>query len=615
MGRGMIAGTRALEPLQERLHPFGSGSGPLLSFLLRHPFASFAFLEGAFGEAVLRVLLRSEGGRLRKIEVPELGACYAHRQEPNASLLGCHRREIARRFALACLGPDAVRAGLSPGLEADGEFPGRLGPDIRWWRIWVDLGGCAPEALPFLARPPKAFGDRVRDFILSTDPRRVDLLAAQIERRWTGRRDVHVWLFEGRAHRVARPRASVGAEVWQAPSEEEVQGHIRRRLRGSHHRSRLARLAMELSGADWTLLGEVGGNPLFSPYELAYLAGDDSRNMRREIARIQRLESLQLIETAQDAGLRARCEKRKLLTWRGLELLAEHWGVSLEAMRRLHPWPQREDPRGKGHLEYATGWLRYQEAHQRLTRQFALALLYGGRCVSNARGGVHVHIDTTVGSRIAFSSIAPDGGEEVLWVAPDARLHVAFWRRAFLHGEPLPPRILERRTLFIELDRGTIPAARLEDRMDRYAFIWGSLASQIPALVWVIDGSPYREKQILERMRARGLQGWTVTLERLVLPPEDSWWLQHAPACFSGGGSRVGLRWKAIAGMAPWRPVWRATHLPGHLPFLGLEPWRDRWAGDGEDGGSARRPERRYQAGRKGASPLQKAGSWKTGGT
>ena len=124
--------------------------GLLSGFLRRHPFSSRTFLESVFGEGVLRVLLENESGQLREVDIPDLGPCCTLKDEPNASILGVHRREMARWFALTRIGSDAVRSGLSPGLEADGEFYWQDGAETQWWRIWVDIGGCAPEALSLI---------------------------------------------------------------------------------------------------------------------------------------------------------------------------------------------------------------------------------------------------------------------------------------------------------------------------------------------------------------------------------------------------------------------------------------------------------------------------------
>ncbi len=552
-----------------------SNNDDLLSgFIIRHPFSSRSLLENVFGEGVLRVLLEKEAGQFRDVDIPDLGPCYALKDEPNASILGVHRREVARRFALTHIGSDAVRSGLSPGLEADGEFCWQDGEGIQWWRIWVDIGGCAPEALPFIVRAPKAFGEQVRDVVLTSDLHRLDLLAAQIEHNWNSKQDVHLWVSDSEAQRTARPRVGKKSRKWTRHSDEDIEKHIRQRMHGSTHQSRLAGIAKHLSSEDWSMLVSVGNNPLFTTFELAYLHDDALRAVRKELDRLQQLGALGLIKTADDVGPRCIHEGRKILTWRGIELLAEYWGTSIDVMQRFHPWPQKKDDKGKGHVEYATRWASKTGTHQHLTREFALALLGGSRRVSNGRGEVRIRIDTTIASRIAVK-IEPSAGEtSISWVVPDASAQVEFWRCGWVDGERMPPRLLDRHTLLIEVDRGTVPFTRLTHRLDRYAAIWRSLERQKPALVWVIDGSPFREKQILDMMREQNIHGWTATIDRLVLPQEDTWWLIHPPVTPSRPDCMVELRWNTVGGMAPWRRVWMSTDETGYQPFLGREPWK-----------------------------------------
>jgi hypothetical protein len=548
----------------------------LVGFLLRHPFASQSLLEGVFGLGTFRVLLEKEASHLREVVLPGLGPCYIQKDEPNATLLGSYRRAMARQFALYHMGPEAVRAGLSPGFEADGEFYWENELGIPWWRVWVDIGGCSPEALQFIVNPPKSFSDQVRDVVITSNFERLDLLAAQIGHNWCCQYKVRICMLASEAHRVVHPRRLRNARRWKPHLDSNVKALIRKRQQGSHHRSYLAGLALHLSPEDWRLLGEVGNNPLFSAYELAYLRDDASRIVRKEIKNVHKLESLGLIKTARDAGPRYVVENRKILTWRGLELLVEYWGTSVDAMQHYHPWPQREDAKGKGHVEYATRWASRLEAHQRLTRQFTLALLYGARCLINDLGGAEVCIDTTIASRISFKTESSSGEGRISWVAPDSRVHVEFWRRSFIEGELMPLRPFDRRTLLIEVDRGTVPSRRLEARIDKYATIWNTLGSWRPALVWVIDGSPFREKQIVDMIRKRGIEGWTASLERLKLPQEDKWWLIHTPVGYSGRDSKVGLQWKTIGGMAPWRRIWMSTLGNEYQPFMGHEPWLRR---------------------------------------
>jgi hypothetical protein len=548
----------------------------LVSFLRRHPFTSLCLLEGVFGKNGIQVLLDRESKGLRQVVVPGMGVCYAQKQEPDATLLGCHRREAARRFVLEGMGSEAVRSGISPGFEADGEFYWDNKEGVPWWRIWVDVGGCAPEALPFIVNPPEEYGDQVRDIVLVSDIERLDLLAAQIESRWGGRSEVRLWQIEADVNRSVRPMRRGAKERWKPYRKVDVDALIRQRQRGSHHKSYLGKIGCQLSPGDWAMLIEIGNNPLFTAYELAYLWADTFRCVHTGLERVSRLESLGLLESARDAGPTYLTEGRKVLTWRGLELLTEHWGTTAEMMRRFHPWPQREDSKGKGHIEYSTRWASYLNKHECLTRRFVLALLFGARCVTNSIGGAEVEVDTTIGSRILCRNQAtsPDGG--MTSVAPDARVRVEIWQRGWLEGVTTASRSIERRTLLIEADRSTIPAEKLEDRMDRYATVWKSLTLERPALVWVIDGSPFREKQILDMMRERELDGWTVILERLILSEDDPWWLVHPPTSLSKRGSRVRLRYESMGGIAPWRTIWMTPARVGYQPFLGVKPWTGR---------------------------------------
>jgi hypothetical protein len=264
--------------------------GLLPGFLLRHPFVSRRFLEAVFGEGVLRLHLNKEVSWLREVQLFDLGICYALKEEPNATLLGAHRREQSRWFVLSHLGSQAIRSGISPGCEADGEFCSSSREGSMWWRVWVDTGGCAPEALPFITSPPRTRGEHVRDVVLTTDPHRLDLLAAQVELNWWGSRDVQFYTFDSKAQRTAHPRRMKSTRTWRPLSEVELETHARQRMRGSRYRSRLAVIAKNLVAEDWVLLSEIGDNPLFTNYELACLHDDAARAVRRQLEQLDRLE-------------------------------------------------------------------------------------------------------------------------------------------------------------------------------------------------------------------------------------------------------------------------------------------------------------------------------------
>ncbi|TET83213.1 MAG: hypothetical protein E3J37_05830, partial [Anaerolineales bacterium] len=162
---------------------------PLQDFIDRHPFSSLAYLERIFGERTIGILFGDEKEEVREMSVGGSGPRLAHRKESSAVLLSLFRLEIAREFALQVMGPEAVCAGLSPGFEADGEFLWQG----KWWRMWVDVGGCAPEALKFIVVPPRDYGDDVRDVILTSHRKRMDHIAKQVEIIWGGGQRVHIW--------------------------------------------------------------------------------------------------------------------------------------------------------------------------------------------------------------------------------------------------------------------------------------------------------------------------------------------------------------------------------------------------------------------------------------
>jgi len=546
----------------------------LVDFLRRMPYSSRGFLDRVFGEMVVGRLLHEEGGRLRSYEVKGSGVCYADRKEPACVLLDLCRLEVARNFALEVMGEDAIRAGLSPGFEADGEFLW----DNRWWRLWVDLGGCAPEALGFIREPPKEYGGGVRDIILTCDQDRLDSLVNQVELSWGGGRKIHVWLVGTGIQRVARPKRRTSATIeWKPYGRRELEAHIRIRHRGDHRRSVLGRIASKLSMEDWEVLVEAGNNPLLTTYELAYLFSDDGRDMRARIDRIKGVEESGLIETGRSPIARDQLEDRKIITPLAIEMLAGYWGTKPDYMRRFQPWPQKADSKIRGKTKYSLRWLSNLGDHQRLVRQFAMSLLYGARCVSNLIGGAQVEMTTTVGSRLLYRDHISGRTGRTGIVMPDALIKATIWYHGWLDGDTtLVDRPLVENTLLVEIDRATMPITRLGKRLDSYAKLWKSLKSTKPVLVWVIDGSPYRESKLLEMMRDRHIDGWTVLLDRLVLPRGHEWWLVHAPARLSAAKYTVGLGYESIGGMAPWREVWKCTEKSGDRPFLGEQPWRKR---------------------------------------
>ena len=560
--------------------------GALVKFLERHPFSSLHLLEEVFGNGTLQYLLEEADGQLMRIHMSDMGDLLAHKEEPKCSILGQRRYAVARRFALDVMGKEALLFGMSPGFEADGEFPWAK----TWMRVWVDLGGCAVEALGFIRNPPREFGGDVRDVILTIQRERMETLAAQIGMNWGGGQEVFIWLFESNEYRKARTqRRASTTKRWRPYGTRDIETQIRTRRRGDARRSLLGALSTRLTTMDWDLLNLIGNMPLMTNYEAAYIVSDQKRKMEHIVERIQHLEGMDLIQTAKTEHIRDQLQDRKILAPLALEMLVGYWGTTIEIMHKFHPWPQKKERPSRERWEFSTDWLSRLRDHQQLVNQFVLALLYGARCVSNAIGGATVEIGTTIGSRILYRGNVGKGGQTTKILAPDALVDVNLWRRGWLDGATTKHALpVVRRGLLIELDKGTIGLTEIGRRIQKYGEVWKSLRGRRPALVWVIHGSPYRESRIMEMMRESEIEGWTVTMERLLLPEDDPWWVIHSPAKLNSSDVSMGLSYKAIGGMAPWRGIWQFTLERGMQPFTGVETWEGREGSKGRLRGEKR---------------------------
>jgi hypothetical protein len=162
-------------------------------------------------------------------------------------------------------------------------------------------------------------------------------------------------------------------------------------------------------------------------------------------------------------------------------------------------------------------------------------------------------------------------------VKPDAMVEVDIWKRGWLDGDTtLHKQGVLSKNLLVEVDRSTMSLERVRERIDRYGELWANQIKDEDVLVWVIDGTPWREHNILTFMRDAGIDGWTALVERLVLPEEDPWWLIHAPVSASGNEQPVWLSYKSIGGMAPWRRIWRTVESTRLRSLLGVETWANR---------------------------------------
>lgn len=533
----------------------------LVSYLERNPFCSLSFLQRLFGREGLTLLLAQAGNLVRPVPVCG-GSYYALQGEPDGLLQSLRRLERVRDVVCDRLGSLAVRGGLSPGWNADLEL---LWQD-RWWRFWVDPGGCAVESLGFLQRNPPPAGQGVTDVILAADRERLAPLVDLLHRAWVHRRVLllHPETGSVRTTQAAETRYD---PAWKPPGPEQVAEWVSRRNQGVRS-NRLGQAAAGLERADWDLLVSAGDLPLLTRKELAYVHHDRLDHFRACCQRLSELEHQGLLETALSPRAGDRLEERKVLSSLGLDLLAGHWGCTPEELLRKQPWPLACDRRG--HLTYRLRWLDVFGAHYDLVRQVSLALLAGSRGVSTETGGVRIRLRTTIAGRMTFV------GRTHSWVQPDAVLTAEMYRRGWLDGiSSQAEHPGAHGTLLLEVDRGTMATGRLEEKLDRYQQLWPQRQDRFPQLVWVVDGSPHREAWLLDAMRARGLTGWTVLLERLALPRHHSFWLRSVPVSLERL-PRVALPYESTGGLAPWCPVWSGTAASGYGPLLGQQPWSDR---------------------------------------
>jgi hypothetical protein len=541
-------------------------NNPLIPFLYDHPWTSERLLDAIFGPGFKRMALPS---KTRTVRVPGVGTCFGVKREKLSSVPGVRRRERAKRFLLEKYGGDIAWRGGSPG----GWYSDALalvGQKHKYWiRIWVDSGAVAVEALPFLHPPPARFAPNMVDMVITTDTERAELIKRQIRSHWKrGRRNVlihhqdeggYLRIDKYQQHPRGRPLSS-----------KEVSGQVakqrRKRLENVRHEQVIGRVFTELRKVDFELLKYVGDNPHFSVGDLANLlsrsvtGGDEPKltpHLIKEKAekRFSILQKKGLIERANAPLLGLKVSAL------GLEVLAKYWGISQESVRRFHPWPQK---RKGGEVIYSERALNHISQHTQGVQQFVFGLLDNAWRLAQPYGGVDVYLETIIGRRIYFKDLSSG---EYDFVIPDAVINLSFWRRTWRDGKVHEDKnYFSESQIFLEIDRATNPITRLEERIQKYGKIWRGLSGN-PVQVWVIDVSPWREKEILEMLEAAGVNGWTVLVERLQLDEDDPWWerFSHKPGA---------LPHDKHAGVAPLRKIWRNTADYKLHELLDHAPWK-----------------------------------------
>ncbi len=541
----------------------------LLDFLYKYPWSSRKSLIAVFGPAFEDLVNRDQ---VRVVRVPGVGECWGVKQEKLGSLPGVRRREMAKGHTIKALGKGALWTGGAPGPWGSDLLFYRQREE-RWTRVWVDLGEVSVEAAPFVNPDPPLLAHNVDDLILTTSFDRASVINVQLLSLKKPSRD-RVSLYcvnEGkpflgeRSYHSTETRA-LGSPLNLQAFETALSKSCLKRLENVRRDQNIGKFFLELGRPDFMLLNYVGNNPVFSAADISFLLSSSTTGsprladrgsvMDNVSERLSRLEKLGLIENASipSPGIK--------LSARGLEVLAKYWGVHRESLRRFHAWPQKKSK--DGDTAYSEKPLSFIKDHTRLIQRFALGLIDSSWRVQQEHGGVDVFLEAIVGKRITYKDLSSG---EYAWVIPDVVMSISFWYKVWQNGHVYEPKnIYSSYDLLVEIDRSSIPYSKLSTRCEKYGRIWRSLSGS-PAQLWIIDGSPWREKELLEMLAENDINGWTVLLDRLILNRNDPWWERHS--------HKPGvLPYEKHGGMAPLRKIWRNTLDYEYHHFLGHSPWK-----------------------------------------
>jgi len=540
----------------------------LVNFLYDYPWTSSSVLKIVFGP-YFELLAKTK--ETRSIQIPGVGTCWGIKNEKLSSVPGVRRRELAKGYLISHFSKDSLWYGSSPGPWGSDLLARADNKRNLWARVWVDNECADVAALPFLHPVPARFAPNLYDLIITRSGQRAKLIHRQLSLLWTqkNKKALIYYQNDGGSLRFGNyqhgNRKEPGGifldveEVLKALSTTQLE-----RLENIRHDQVVGKNFLDLSEADFLLMKYVGDNPLFSLDELATLVASSvtgkpfftqSKVKERVAERFKSLSEKGLIENA--AAPLAGIKPSAL----GLEVLAGYWGVNQESMKRFQSWPQKQT-RKTGSV-YSEGALSHIKDHTRQVQQFVFGLLDNAWRLQEEHGGVDVFLDTIVGKPIYFKDLSSG---KIDWSIPDASIKLGFWRRTWRDGIVHDPKIVfSNARVLLEVDRATNPIHRLSNRMKKYGRIWRSLSGN-PVQVWIIDGTPWREKEILEMLEDAGINGWTVLFERLVLDKGDPWWdrFSHKEGT---------LPYSKHGGMAPLRKIWRKTgdyklhHLLDHAPW------------------------------------------------
>jgi len=539
-------------------YPVEVEQSALCDFLELHPWASETLLRKIFGGHFERVVREKE---VRRLQVPGLGTRFAVKTEKTSSLPGVHRYALARHYLQLSFGADVLWDGGSPGLWGSDALIHVRG--CLFVRAWADIGDVAIEALPFINPHPEVFAANMKDFVITTSHERARLIEKNIRTFWPSHSDVIIFSRDT-GQMITIPASTYAGgkrRIRKILSRENIFSafgkEAERRKQLVRRESNIGVLFAELSVDHLSALNFVGNNPTFDASDLAYLLtlrDEESRLDRAKFSEIVRyLVDKKLVEDAPPPLFGVRVSSL------GLGVLARYWGCDQETLRRFHPWPQVKE---KGEYVYSVKPLTKIKEHTRVVQRFVLGLADSAQRLNTSRGGVDIKLDTIIGMRLTFIE---EGSPS--WVIPDGYIHLVYWKRSWVDGRVVDnKRTVGLFTILLEVDQATNPLTRLPERIEKYRRVWRSIPGN-PALVWVINGTPHRERSLLEMMRDMDVPGWTVLLERLVLDPVDPWWSSH-PSMVQG------MSYSKTGGFAPLRKIWMSTrdHQLHHL--FDLSPWR-----------------------------------------
>ncbi len=541
----------------------------LLEFLYRYPWSSRQILIAVFGPSFENLVKRNQ---VRVEHVPGVGECWGMKQEKLSSIPGLRRREMAKDHIIKVLGNDALWVGGAPGPWGSDLLFFRQ-RENRWTRVWVDMGEISVEASPFVIMDPALLSQNVYTLILSTSYDRAAMIKVQLlALKKSARRRVSIFCStEGKPFPAELSYHNPAEQGERNPLslqdfEEALSKSCAKRLENVRSDQNIGKLFLELARPDFKILNYVGNNPIFLASDIAFLLSssatgspalaDRGKILNSVSGRLAFLEKKGLIESAPSPpqGIK--------LSSKGLEVLSKYWGVDRESLRRFHAWPQKKTK--DGDTTFSEKPLSFIKSHTQLVQLFALGLVDSSLRVLQEHGGADVFLEAIVGKRISYKDLSSG---EFAWVIPDAAINISFWYKVWQNGHVYEPKIIYSSSdLLVEIDRSSIPYSRLSTRCEKYGRIWRSLSGS-PVQIWVIDGSPWREKELLEMLADHGIDGWTVLLDRLLLDKNDPWWNRHS--------HKPGvLPYEKHGGMAPLRKIWRNTQDYKYHEFLGQSPWK-----------------------------------------